>query len=110
MPEFSALLSEITADVHVDQDTNILATDFQPTRENGFIRITVACAACKIKLVPSAGTSFRLNGGEAVAGEGVFTEDIALDTVRSWNLQCPSLSGIDLKMLRIQELSPIQMP
>ncbi len=110
MSEFSTLLTEMTADAHVDQDTDILATDFQPSRSHGFIRITVACSACKIRLVPSIGTGFYINGGKAVPGEGVFVEDIPLDTVRSWNLQCPDPLGIDLKLLRVQELSSIQMP
>lgn len=96
--------AEVVANTAKAQNTDVLAADFQLGGEGSFARISLAgTAAVKVKLVPSSGTAFYLNAGAALTANTVFTEDVALDTGRTWNVQTDDASGITVTHLVVDE-------
>lgn len=84
---------------------DIFATDFQPARDDSVCRITVRvfAAAASVFLVPSSGDPIGLNGGADIPANTTYTQDVPLDTGRTWNLQTAAL-GIACDAV-VQELS-----
>lgn len=106
MAEYGKLLAEIVTDTAKAQNTDALGSDFQATRENGFLRITVAIqSAVKLRLVPSAGSGFYLNNGDALVADSVLVQDVPLDVGRTWNIQTDDAAGCTFSILRVQEIS-----
>lgn len=105
---YGKLLAELTANTTKAQNTDLFASDFQPSRDDSVCRITIAATAARaVRLVPSTGTgtAFYINGGAALTANAVHVEDVPLDTGRTWNIQTDNASGITTTILRVQELS-----
>lgn len=103
----AALLAEIHEDTPISQNVDILPQRFQSTREVSVIKITIACAACRFRLVPNEGSAFSINAGKAIPDDSVYVEEVPLDTGRTWNLQCPDPGELVLKMLRVEEIGHV---
>lgn len=103
--EHGALLAELVADTSKAVNTDYLATDFQTTRADGVVRITIVSqGASTFRLVPSAGTAFSLNADANLTAGAHYVEDVALDIGRTWNIQNDTGTEV-VSMLRVQELS-----
>lgn len=102
--ESRARLAEITSDTAKAQNTDFLGTDFQTTRESSFLRICVAIStAVPVKLVPSSGTAFYLNNGDALVANAPIVNDIPVDQGRTWNLQTDDAAGTTVTHLTVDE-------
>ena len=98
-------LATITAEVNKAQNTDWLASDFQVSGAASKVRITISLGdAVKVKLVPNTGTAFYIKGGAAFVDTAVYTEELALDTTRTWNLQTDDAGGCDIQHCVVQEL------
>lgn len=96
--------ASISADTAKAQNTDFLATDVTPKRGTPFLRITIAVqSAVKIRLVPSAGSGFYLNNGDALVANAVLVNDVPVDTDRTWNLQTDDAAGCTISHLVVEE-------
>ena len=102
---FGRGLARITTDTPKARDVDFLGTAVRLQREDSVLRISLAVSsAVKVRLVPSSGTAFYINGGAALAAATVHTEDVALDIIRTWNLQTDDASGTTVHHLVLQEI------
>ena len=105
MRDYRKELATIIANTVKAQNVDVLAFDFQLGRAGNLIRISIsATAAVEISLVPSSGTAIGLNGAAALTADAVYTETVALDQGRTWNLQSPNAAGITVTHLCVQEV------
>lgn len=101
---YAKLLAEVTADNTKAQNTDFLATDFQVTGSARKCVITAALgSAVRLRLSPSSGSPFSLNGGSSLGAAAVHTFEVLLDPDRTWNLQTDDAAGATLRHLRIVE-------
>lgn len=104
MLDYRKELAALVADTVIAQDTDALAADFQLGRAGNLVRITIVATADVFVLVPNSGSAIELNNGGALTADGVYTEELALDQGRTWNLQTPNAGGATIKHLCIQEV------
>lgn len=98
-------LATIATDTSKAQNVDWLGTDFQLSRAGNLVRITLAIdAAVEVALVPSSGSNINLNGGSAMTANAVYTEELALDQARTWNLQTPNVAGCNVIHLVVVEV------
>jgi hypothetical protein len=98
-------LAELVADTVKAQNADFLATDVQTSRATSYLRIAVAVqSAVKVKLVPSSGTAFYLNNGDALVADAVIVNDVPVDDGRTWNLQTDDAAGCTVSHLTIDEV------
>ena len=113
---YATLIASIAANVTKAQNTDILVEgdvegpapsgDFQLTHSTSVVRISIcATAAVEVALVPNSGTAILLNNAAALAVNGVHTEEVVLDTGRTWNLQTPNAAGITVTHCIIQAVT-----
>ncbi len=105
--KYARVLKTITSDTSVDQDVDVFASDFQVTRADSTVRISIvnSTADTTWSFVPSSGTRVLLNGGSTVSASSVHTEDVVLDQGRTWNLQETSKETSTILHCVIHELS-----
>jgi len=97
--------AEIIADKIIAQNANALTTDFTVHKQEAIVRITLAISsAVKVKLVPSSGTALYFNAGAVMVAATVYTEEFALDTGRTWNIQTDDSGGTTVYHLVVQEI------
>ena len=105
MEDYRKQLATLIADTTKAQNVDLLAADFRLNRAGNLIRITVAAdAAVELALVPSSGSNILLNGGGALAVDGIHSESVALDHGRTWTLASPNAAGITVTHLCVQEI------
>lgn len=104
MEDYRKELATIITDTVKAQNVDILAADFQLKRAGNLIRISIAGTAVAVNLIPSSGSAFALNSGSALPLNSAYTEEIALDHGRTWNLQTADVAGITVRHLCVQEI------
>lgn len=103
---YASLLASVVANTAKAQNVDLLASDFQVTHSTSVVRISIcATAAVEVALVPSSGTAILLNNAAALAVNGVLTEEVVLDTGRTWNIQTPNSSGITVTHCIVQAVT-----
>jgi hypothetical protein len=63
--------------------------------------------AVKVRLVPSTGSGFYLNGGTALVANSVHVEDVPVDIGRTWNVQTDNIAGMTVSIARAQEIAGV---
>jgi len=103
---YTRKLASIVTDTVVAQNVDFLAADFscKDDRET-MVRLTLAVSsAVKVRLVPSSGTGFYLNNGTALVAVAAHTEEIVLDSGRTWNVQTDDAAGTTVHHLHVVEV------
>lgn len=99
-------LAEIATSTTAAQNADLLTTAFRQVRSDSKIRLTISVtAAVKVLLFSSdGGEALYLNGGAALAADSIHSEEFALDTTRSWNVQSDDVAGVTCELLSIVEV------
>ncbi len=100
-----ATLAEITSSTAVSQSTDTLSADFSASKGAVAVRITIMEDVGAVwNFVPSAGTSYKINGGSALTADTPYTELCFLAPGVTWNLQTSTVGGVNITYMLIQAL------
>ena len=102
---YGKLLAEITEATVVAQSTDVFAANFKPTRSDSLVRISIAATAVIVSLMGSDGSVIHLNNGTALAAYGIHTEELHLDSTRTWNVQTEDAAGVTARLCTIYEVA-----
>ncbi len=97
----------VIADTTKAQNTDVLAADVTPKFGVGYFRVTLAAdAAVKALVVPSSGSSFYLNNGDALVADAVIVNEFGFDAEggRTFNIQSDDGAGITVTHMMIDQV------
>ena len=112
MTESALLLAELTPNpftVFAAGAPLLGSNNIQPTRSGSVFRVTIAITAlaANLAMAPNSGSGFRLNGGNDIPVDSVYTEDVAVDQGRIWNFTTETPTGVAITLFRVQELNMV---